>query len=141
MKVFKNLFGDGSKIHADEIVVGNENNNKTLTNKLKEYDELTVTNSNGPTTGTKTITLPNNGLFLLMVSVGASSSSNIGIYFIQTFGRGFAYMHSLKEIGYNVTVELNHRTLTISRSGSYGYALVQFWGNEYVYLSGIGRWK
>ena len=36
MRVFKNLFGDGSKIHTDEVVVGLQGDYKTLTEKLSE---------------------------------------------------------------------------------------------------------
>lgn len=36
MKVFKNLFGDGSKIHADEIVVGNESDYNAISNIISE---------------------------------------------------------------------------------------------------------
>ena len=36
MKVFRNLFGNGSKIHADEIITGTPENHKTVKQSLDE---------------------------------------------------------------------------------------------------------
>lgn len=41
MKVFKNLFGDGSKINASEIVMGYENNYETMEIKDISHDFTT----------------------------------------------------------------------------------------------------
>lgn len=43
MKVLKNLFGNNSKIYADNIVVGTKNNHTTLSKKLKA-EELWIGN-------------------------------------------------------------------------------------------------
>lgn len=128
MRVFQNLLGDHSKIHSDEIVVGNKSEHQILTERINELGDLVVLRNTA--SGVTKIKLPNHGMFLLMLSAGASNSNSIGVYAIHTYGSGYGYIHTIKDIGFSITAELTGRELVISRTAAYGYALLQLAGSS-----------
>ena len=79
MRVFKNLFGDGSKIHADEIVVGNASTGDTLSNRIRNFEIVARGSRSGIVVS---IDLPTNSTYLFLMGRDGA------VYFIHRYSSG-----------------------------------------------------
>lgn len=120
MKIWKNLFGKNDKIHVDEIVVGDKDNHDLLSDVLDRFKMDAFGSYNGQIT----YTLKDSSFYILLTNVGSNNSNGFGIYAIHTYGSGYQYLYQINNNSY-VDVELEGRTLTLNRSGNYGYALIE----------------
>ena len=66
MRVFKNLFGDGSKIHADEIIVGSKGSHQLLSDKFANFLPQSVLSYRQ--SGTRTIKLERGAGYIVVTS-------------------------------------------------------------------------
>ena len=117
MRVFKNLFGDGSKIHADEIVVGNASTGDTLSNRMKNFEIVARGSGSGIVVS---IDLPINSTYLFLMGRDGA------VYFIHRYGSGDIVVTPIVPFTTNLTFNTSggHLEIDLGNRGR-NYVLVR----------------
>lgn len=85
MRVFKNLFGDGSKIHADEIALKQSGTARTLTDVLGSF---LVSSFSVPASSSKTLMYSGDTRFAFLLILQGGIAQGYGAYILQGYGSG-----------------------------------------------------
>lgn len=123
MKVYKDLFGNGSKINASEVVA------KNLGNKIVTLDTVAmrflegISKSGDPDVKINLKSISSMGMYLLTTHVGSSASGSMGVYFIHNWS-SYESIIAVNDSSY-VAVTLSDGILTLSRYGPYRYGLLK----------------
>lgn len=119
MRVFKNLFGDGSKIHADEIALMQSGTARTLTNVLGSF---AISSFSVPASSSKTLVHSGDTSFALLLLLQGRFSQGYGAYILQGYGIGgvryrIGTIHEGTQVSVTVGAE-GSRSFIISNSAS-----------------------